>query len=53
MLPLVEAAVPEWRATLDALLALPGIGGPVGDAGARFFARHLDRDRPPSPDGTP
>jgi hypothetical protein len=143
VLPLVEAAVPEWRATLDALLALPGIGGPVGcdggpiaigvrlavlepriaaanlfagsfvpaalveearrvtipiqvllqwddegndrqaaldlfdafgsrektlhanlgghtgvpafelDAGARFFARHLDRDRPPSPDGTP
>src|SRR5581483_6205185 len=33
ILPLVEKAVPEWRATLDALLALPGIGGPVGYAG--------------------
>ncbi|WP_262015473.1 alpha/beta hydrolase [Micromonospora sp. Mcm103] len=33
VLPLVEKAVPEWRATLDALLALPGIGGPVGYAG--------------------
>ena len=25
--------MPEWQATLDALLALPGIGGPVGYAG--------------------
>lgn len=33
VLPLVETAVPEWRATLDALLSLPGIGGPVGFAG--------------------
>ncbi|MEV4313765.1 alpha/beta hydrolase [Actinocrispum sp. NPDC049592] len=33
VLPLVEQAVPEWRATLDALLALPEIGGPVGFAG--------------------
>lgn len=33
ILPLVEQAVPEWRATLDALLALPGIGGPVGYSG--------------------
>ena len=32
-LPLVEAAVPEWQATLDALLALPGISGPVGYSG--------------------
>ncbi|MEU3756081.1 alpha/beta hydrolase [Streptomyces olivoreticuli] len=31
--PLVEKAVPEWRTTLDALLALPGIGGPVGYSG--------------------
>ncbi|MEV6560291.1 alpha/beta hydrolase [Nocardia sp. NPDC051756] len=31
--PLVEQAVPEWRATLDALLALPEIGGPVGFSG--------------------
>ncbi len=33
VLPLVEEAVPEWRAALDALLPLPGIGGPVGYAG--------------------
>ncbi|MGY1699197.1 dienelactone hydrolase family protein [Geodermatophilus sp. SYSU D00766] len=33
VLPLVEQAVPEWRAALDALLPLPGIGGPVGYAG--------------------
>jgi dienelactone hydrolase len=33
VLPLVEKAVPEWRATLDALLALPGVGGPAGYAG--------------------
>ncbi|WP_405995381.1 dienelactone hydrolase family protein [Streptomyces sp. NBC_00986] len=31
--PLVEKAVPEWRTTLDALLALPEIGGPVGYSG--------------------
>jgi dienelactone hydrolase len=33
VLPLVEKAVPEWRATLDALLEQPGIGGPVGFSG--------------------
>src|SRR4051794_187711 len=33
VLPLVEKAVPEWRATLDALLSLPEIRGPVGFAG--------------------
>jgi hypothetical protein len=33
VLPLVDNAVPEWRTTLDALLSLPGIGGPVGYAG--------------------
>ncbi|MGX7825235.1 alpha/beta hydrolase [Actinokineospora sp. 24-640] len=33
VLPLVDTAVPEWRATLDALLSLPEIGGPVGFAG--------------------
>ncbi|MGW5109240.1 alpha/beta hydrolase [Nocardia sp. NPDC004123] len=33
ILPLVDQAVPEWQATLDALLALPEIGGPVGYAG--------------------
>ncbi|CCK28316.1 hypothetical protein BN159_3937 [Streptomyces davaonensis JCM 4913] len=31
--PLVEHAAPEWRTTLDALLALPEIGGPVGYSG--------------------
>ncbi|MCM2387513.1 dienelactone hydrolase family protein [Streptomyces albipurpureus] len=31
--PLVENAVPEWRTTLDALLSLPAIGGPVGYSG--------------------
>ncbi|MGW3645621.1 dienelactone hydrolase family protein [Streptomyces sp. NPDC000878] len=31
--PLVENAVPEWQTTLDALLALPEIGGPVGYSG--------------------
>ncbi|MFB8143889.1 alpha/beta hydrolase [Streptomyces parvus] len=33
ILPLVDRAVPEWRAVLDELLALPGIGGPVGYEG--------------------
>jgi len=33
VLPLVERAVPEWQATLDALLLLPEIGDPVGYAG--------------------
>jgi hypothetical protein len=33
IVPLVEKAVPEWRTTLDALLSLPEIGGPVGYAG--------------------
>lgn len=33
VLPLVEWAVPEWRSTLDALLSLPDIGGPVGYSG--------------------
>ncbi|MFI9210529.1 dienelactone hydrolase family protein [Streptomyces sp. NPDC053253] len=30
---LVERAVPEWRTTLDTLLTLPEIGGPVGYSG--------------------
>jgi hypothetical protein len=33
VLPLVDAAAPEWQSTLDALLALPEIGGPVGYSG--------------------
>lgn len=33
VLPLADKAVPEWRATLDALLSLPGISGPVGFSG--------------------
>ncbi|AZM64191.1 MULTISPECIES: dienelactone hydrolase family protein [unclassified Streptomyces] len=31
--PLVDKAVPEWRTTLDALLTLPEIDGPVGYSG--------------------
>ncbi|WP_172381657.1 dienelactone hydrolase family protein [Streptomyces sp. MNP-20] len=30
---LVAKAAPEWRTTLDTLLQLPGIGGPVGYSG--------------------
>ncbi|WP_319805422.1 alpha/beta hydrolase [Microbacterium sp. SSM24] len=33
VLPLVERAVPEWQATLDAVLALPEVDGPVGYSG--------------------
>lgn len=33
VLPLVDAAVPEWRAAMDALLSLPEIGGPVAYSG--------------------
>jgi hypothetical protein len=33
ILPLVDAAVPDWRATLDAVLALPEIGTNVGFSG--------------------
>ncbi|WP_055590156.1 hypothetical protein [Peterkaempfera griseoplana] len=33
VLPLVDKAVPEWQALLDALLSLPEIGGPVGYSG--------------------
>ncbi|MET8450373.1 alpha/beta hydrolase [Streptomyces sp. NPDC005209] len=33
VLPLVETAVPEWQAALNALLSLPEIGGPVGYSG--------------------
>jgi dienelactone hydrolase len=33
IVPLVDKAVPEWRSTLDALLSLPEIGGPVGYSG--------------------
>ncbi|MBF6353501.1 alpha/beta hydrolase [Nocardia higoensis] len=33
VLPLVEKAIPEWQLTLDALVSLPEIGGPVGYSG--------------------
>lgn len=33
VLPLVERAVPEWQTTLDAVLELPEITGPVGFSG--------------------
>jgi len=33
VLPLVDETVPEWQAALDAMLALPEIGGPVAYSG--------------------
>jgi len=33
ILPLVDAAVPEWQAVMDALGSLPEIGGPVAYSG--------------------
>ena len=33
VLPLVETAVPEWQAALNALVSLPEMGGPVGYEG--------------------
>jgi dienelactone hydrolase len=36
VLPLVEQAVPEWRAALDVVLERPEIGGPVGYAGGNI-----------------
>ncbi|MGN6425360.1 MAG: alpha/beta hydrolase [Leifsonia sp.] len=33
VLPLVGAAVPEWQRVLDAVLALPEVGGPVAYSG--------------------
>jgi hypothetical protein len=33
VIPLVEKAVPEWQSTLDALLSLPVVTGPVGYSG--------------------
>jgi hypothetical protein len=33
ILPLAERAAPEWQVTLDALLSLPEIDGPVGYSG--------------------
>ena len=33
VLPLVDKAVPEWRSTMDALLSLPEVNGPVGYSG--------------------
>ncbi|KOG09846.1 MULTISPECIES: dienelactone hydrolase family protein [Streptomyces] len=38
---LVEAAVPEWRTTLDALLSQPDIDGPVGYSGWTAVGIHL------------
>lgn len=37
VLPLVDKAVPEWRAALAALLALSGIDGPCGYSGGVIF----------------
>ncbi|MFE0098976.1 alpha/beta hydrolase [Streptomyces sp. NPDC059009] len=33
VLPMVDQVVPEWQTALDALLALPELGGPVGYSG--------------------
>jgi hypothetical protein len=33
ILPLVEKAVPEWQSTLDVLLSMPEISGPVAYSG--------------------
>jgi hypothetical protein len=33
VIPLVEKAVPEWQSTLDTLLSLPEVSGPVGYSG--------------------
>ncbi|MFJ7629188.1 dienelactone hydrolase family protein [Streptomyces sp. NPDC097595] len=33
VLPLVDQAVPEWQAAMDAVLALPEVTGPVGYSG--------------------
>ncbi|MCV7177527.1 dienelactone hydrolase family protein [Mycolicibacterium sphagni] len=33
VIPLVDKAVPEWRSTLDTLLSLPDVSGPVGYSG--------------------
>jgi hypothetical protein len=35
VIPLVEKAVPEWQSTLDALLSLPEVSGPVHTSLAR------------------
>lgn len=39
--PLVEKTAPDWRTALDALLSLPGIGGPVGYSGWTAVGIHL------------
>jgi len=39
--PLVDGAVPEWQTTLDALLSLPEISGPVGYSGWAALGIHL------------
>ena len=44
--PLVEKAAPEWLTTLDALLALPEIGGPVGYSGWTALGIRLAASEP-------
>jgi dienelactone hydrolase len=47
ILPLVDRAVPEWQETIDALLSLPEIGGPVAcDGGVISIAVRLARVEP-------
>lgn len=33
VIPLVEKAVPEWQSTIDSLLSLPEVSGPIGYSG--------------------
>ena len=46
LVPLVGKAVPEWQATLDALLTLPEIGGRVGYEGMAAVGIQLALDEP-------
>jgi dienelactone hydrolase len=47
VLPLVDRAVPEWQATLDAALSLPEVGGPAGcDGGLIAVGIRLARVEP-------
>jgi dienelactone hydrolase len=49
IVPLAERAVPEWRATLDALLSLPEIGAPAGYEGMTAIGIRLALAEPRLP----
>jgi pimeloyl-ACP methyl ester carboxylesterase len=46
IVPLVAQAAPEWRATIDALLMLPEVGGPIGYDGMAATGIRLCRTEP-------